>query len=91
MPGVWTNCTSLNQSINERVAAVCSRQRETYSETDARGLVRTLLSTLDHLHARGIVHRDIKPENLLLRSPTNDWDFKVVRDRVWRGGAQTDR
>lgn len=41
-------------------------QLKTYSEDDARELIRTVLKTLEHLHAQGIVHRDLKPENLLL-------------------------
>jgi calcium/calmodulin-dependent protein kinase I len=41
-------------------------QLKTYSEDDARELIRTVLQTLDYIHSQGIVHRDLKPENLLL-------------------------
>lgn len=42
-------------------------QMKHYSEMNASGLIRNLLSALSHLHARNIIHRDLKPENLLLR------------------------
>jgi serine/threonine protein kinase len=38
----------------------------TYSEHDARVLIRTVLQTLAYLHSLSIAHRDLKPENLLL-------------------------
>lgn len=34
--------------------------------TQAKALIRQLLSGLDHAHAQGIVHRDLKPDNILL-------------------------
>jgi serine/threonine protein kinase len=42
------------------------RQRERYTEWDARHLAQQLVSAVRALHAHGIVHRDLKPENLLL-------------------------
>jgi serine/threonine protein kinase len=47
-------------------------RRTSYSEENARGLVKSLLQALHFVHARRIVHRDVKPENLLLRSPSSD-------------------
>lgn len=41
-------------------------QKSTYTEKEARDLFTTLVSTIDYLHAQGVVHRDLKPENLLL-------------------------
>ena len=63
----------------------------TFDEPTTAKWIAQLSAALKVVHEHHVIHRDIKPENLLLRSPTNDWDFKVVRDRVWRGGAQTDR
>jgi len=36
-----------------------------YSERDARNIVRQLVEGVDYLHGLGIAHRDLKPENLL--------------------------
>jgi len=36
-----------------------------YSEKDARNIVRQLVQGVDYLHSMGIAHRDLKPENLL--------------------------
>lgn len=39
-----------------------------YAESDARVLLRRLLSGVAHLHDRGVMHRDIKPQNILLQA-----------------------
>lgn len=36
-----------------------------YSELEARDIVRQLVEGVDYLHNQGIAHRDLKPENLL--------------------------
>jgi len=36
-----------------------------YSEHEARDIVRQLVEGVDYLHNQGIAHRDLKPENLL--------------------------
>jgi len=36
-----------------------------YSEMEARDIVRQLVEGVDYLHNQGIAHRDLKPENLL--------------------------
>jgi len=36
-----------------------------YSEREARDIVRQLVEGVDYLHSKGIAHRDLKPENLL--------------------------
>jgi calcium/calmodulin-dependent protein kinase I len=43
-------------------------KRKSYTEEDARILMRKLASAIDYLHSRGIVHRDLKPENILLKT-----------------------
>jgi len=42
-----------------------------YSEVEARDIVRQLVEGVDYLHNQGIAHRDLKPENLLC-SETED-------------------
>jgi len=36
-----------------------------YSEREARDIIRQLVEGVDYLHGKGIAHRDLKPENLL--------------------------
>ncbi|EQC30800.1 CAMK protein kinase [Saprolegnia diclina VS20] len=40
----------------------------TYSEAQAKALMREISSALQHLHAQNVVHADVKPENILLQS-----------------------
>lgn len=53
-------------------------EKESYSEADARVVVRTLMATIAFLHDREIVHRDLKPENVLLTSKDDSADIKVA-------------
>lgn len=46
--------------------------RGEYSEQDASGLVRQIISAVAHLHANGIAHRDLKPQNLLCAGALGD-------------------
>lgn len=52
--------------------------KTSYSEKEARDLIKILLETLAYMHGQGIVHRDLKPENLLLCSETDDSDIKIA-------------
>jgi serine/threonine protein kinase len=49
-----------------------------YNEKEARDLVVILLRALKYMHDRDVIHRDLKPENLLLTSPSDDADIKIV-------------
>ncbi|KAJ8593981.1 Pkinase-domain-containing protein, partial [Rhizopogon salebrosus TDB-379] len=51
-------------------------RRGNFTEKDAVGVVRSILSGVKHLHENDIVHRDLKPENILYR--TNDPDSDIV-------------
>jgi len=43
----------------------------TISEKRARRIMKQVLESLEHCHAKGVVHRDIKPENILLDDDCN--------------------
>jgi len=52
-------------------------ERESYSEADAKEVMRQLLNAIKYIHANDIVHRDLKPENLLLEMEDNDVNIKL--------------
>lgn len=52
--------------------------RGTFSENDARVLLRAILLTLDFLADLGCVHRDIKPENILVDNHSTKWPVKLT-------------
>ncbi|KAG6587383.1 CAMK/CAMK1 protein kinase [Phytophthora cinnamomi] len=53
-------------------------KRKSYTEEDARVLMRKLASAIDYLHSRGIVHRDLKPENILLKTSAPDAEVMIA-------------
>jgi len=52
-------------------------ERTSYTEKDARDLVKTLLKAVKCLHEHGIAHRDIKLQNLLLPSKHEGSQMKL--------------
>lgn len=52
--------------------------RGSFSENDARILLRTILYTLQFLSQLGCVHRDIKPENILVDNHSHKWPVKLT-------------
>jgi len=44
-------------------------KKQTFTEKEARSVVRCVLRALAYLHDNRVAHRDIKPENLLLSDP----------------------
>ena|SRR3989338_599803 len=48
-----------------------------YTEKDARGVVRQILDAVRYLHENNIVHRDLKPTNLLLKAPGSN-EIKIT-------------
>jgi len=54
--------------------------RSTYSEREAREVVRTIAEAVAYMHAHGVVHRDLKPENILLSSPDDETAIIKIAD-----------
>jgi len=53
-------------------------EKGSYSEEDAKILVRKIVSAIDYLHKQNIAHRDLKPENLLVKSVEDDTEVKIA-------------
>jgi len=53
-------------------------EKEQYSETDAKKVMKQLLSAIQYFHSVDIVHRDLKPENILLKLDKSDTCIKVT-------------
>jgi len=53
-------------------------EKGSYSEEDAKVLVRKIVSAIDYLHKQNIAHRDLKPENLLVKSIEDDTEVKIA-------------
>ncbi|GBG24737.1 Protein kinase, putative [Hondaea fermentalgiana] len=53
-------------------------ERRSFSERDAKDVIRSLARALNELHAIGIVHRDLKPENLIYATSAPDSVLKIT-------------
>lgn len=52
--------------------------RGAYSEADAAGIVRQLMTGIAYLHSQGIAHRDLKPENILCEGDDDSMTIKIA-------------
>ncbi|KAL6078330.1 Myosin light chain kinase [Balamuthia mandrillaris] len=53
-------------------------EKGSYTEEDAKILVKKIVSAIEYLHDKGIAHRDLKPENLLVKSIEDDTEVKIA-------------
>lgn len=54
------------------------RKKSKFTESEASGILRKLVSAVSFMHSHGVVHRDLKPENLLFTSSDDNAEIKVV-------------
>lgn len=54
------------------------RKKSKFTECEASGILRKLVSAVSFMHSHGVVHRDLKPENLLFTSNNDNAEIKVV-------------
>ena len=47
-------------------------EKGNFSEEDAAGVMKQLISAINYIHSNKIVHRDLKPENILLDTKKNN-------------------
>ena len=53
-------------------------KKGSFTEDEARVVVKQLLEGVQHLHLNKVIHRDIKPENILLESADDDTSVKLA-------------
>jgi len=53
-------------------------EKGSYSEEEARNVIRQLIEGVDYLHNKGIAHRDLKPENLLCSENERGMVIKIA-------------
>jgi serine/threonine protein kinase len=61
---------SLSQYISSRA--------NSFSEAEAKSIMRTLLQTVSSFHQLGIIHRDIKLENILMKEEGGKFIPKMI-------------
>lgn len=52
------------------------RSQQSFTEAEAIGIMKQLVSVVNYLHNHSVVHRDLKPEVIL------DWYFYIFKYQV---------
>eukprot|EP01094_Clydonella_sp_ATCC50884_P024256 TRINITY_DN6029_c0_g1_i2.p1 TRINITY_DN6029_c0_g1~~TRINITY_DN6029_c0_g1_i2.p1 ORF type:complete len:222 (+),score=33.40 TRINITY_DN6029_c0_g1_i2:641-1306(+) len=60
----------LNPSMDGGALMPHLLQRESFTELEARDIIRQVLSGVAYMHSHSVAHRDLKPENLLVELST---------------------
>ncbi len=61
----------------DRIIDRISKQKM-FTEKEAAGIFKQLMSAICYCHSAGICHRDLKPENLLFLNSTDESPLKVI-------------
>ncbi|EGG21446.1 putative protein serine/threonine kinase [Cavenderia fasciculata] len=64
-------------------------ERGSFTEKDARNVVRQVCAGVEYLHSQGIAHRDLKPENLLCSGDGDEMTIKIADfglSKIFGGG-----
>jgi len=63
------------------------KELKRFSEVDAARFMTTIISAIEHCHAKNVVHRDLKPENIVFRTSKHEemviidfGDAKVIKE-----------
>ncbi|XP_069063259.1 ribosomal protein S6 kinase alpha-4 isoform X1 [Pleurodeles waltl] len=54
------------------------KKKKHFSESEASGIMRSLVSAVSFMHDAGVVHRDLKPENVLFADESEESPVKVI-------------
>lgn len=55
---------------------ICSRR--SFTEEDARVIIKSLLNALNYVHKKKIIHRDIKPENIMFQRDSKEDGTDII-------------
>lgn len=53
-------------------------KKKVFKEREAAGIIKKVISAVNHMHKKGIVHRDLKLENILFASNDPDAEIKII-------------
>merc|ERR1712183_862737 len=63
------------------------QNRESFTEEEARTIIKDLAEAINHLHEKGVAHRDIKPDNVLCTNSNSTGAVKLCDFDLWSLGV----